>query len=168
MSLLSHLARDRLPIAVVVVSGVLMIAGCGSSKASSTVPKGPNKPSALSFMQANLEWAVCIRTHGVPNFPDPTFGAGGAQVNLSTPAGMLTSPALLSGAVLSVDFRRPLHQRRKRSCTNGADVKQKSARRRWVGDKPGVCGIQPTSGAGVRLDVAGFRGPSHFLGGVRV
>lgn len=46
-------------------------------------------------MQANLEWAVCIRKHGVPNLPDPTFGAGGAQVNLSTPSGMLTSPAFL-------------------------------------------------------------------------
>ncbi|MGH2894905.1 MAG: hypothetical protein ACRDPM_16805 [Solirubrobacteraceae bacterium] len=29
----------------------------------------------------------------MPNFPDPTFGAGGAQVNLSTPPGMLTSSA---------------------------------------------------------------------------
>ena len=29
----------------------------------------------------------------VPDFPDPTFGAGGAQVNLSTPRGMLTSTA---------------------------------------------------------------------------
>ena len=29
----------------------------------------------------------------VPNFPDPTFGAGGAQVNLQTPPGVLTSAA---------------------------------------------------------------------------
>lgn len=94
--MLFTLARDRLPIAVVAASGVLLIAGCGSSKSSSTVPKGPNKSSALSFMQANLEWAACIRSHGVPNFPDPTFGAGGAQVNLSTPAGMLTSPAFVA------------------------------------------------------------------------
>jgi hypothetical protein len=27
----------------------------------------------------------------VPDFPDPSFGAGGAQVNLQTPRGMLTS-----------------------------------------------------------------------------
>ncbi len=27
----------------------------------------------------------------MPDFPDPTFGAGGAQVNLQTPAGMLSS-----------------------------------------------------------------------------
>ncbi len=29
----------------------------------------------------------------MPDFPDPTFGAGGAQVNLQTPRGMLTSAA---------------------------------------------------------------------------
>jgi hypothetical protein len=47
-------------------------------------------------MQANLAWAACIRSHGVPDLPDPTFGDGGAQVNLSTPNGMLTSPAFFS------------------------------------------------------------------------
>ncbi len=47
-------------------------------------------------MQANVAWAACIRSHGISNFPDPTFGDGGAQVNLSTPAGMLTSPAFFS------------------------------------------------------------------------
>jgi len=28
--------------------------------------------------QAWLNWAKCIRAHGVPNFPDPTFPGGGA------------------------------------------------------------------------------------------
>jgi hypothetical protein len=28
--------------------------------------------------QAWLSWATCIRAHGVPNFPDPTFSGGGA------------------------------------------------------------------------------------------
>jgi hypothetical protein len=28
--------------------------------------------------QSWLSWAACIRTHGVPNFPDPTFPGGGA------------------------------------------------------------------------------------------
>jgi hypothetical protein len=31
----------------------------------------------------------------VPDFPDPTFGAGGAQVNLQTPRGMLISAAFV-------------------------------------------------------------------------
>ena len=93
MSVLFHLARHRMSIAVVVVSGVLVIAGCGSSNTSSSTSKSPSSASSpSSFAQSQLAAARCIRTHGVPDFPDPTFGAGGAQVNLQTPRGMLTSP----------------------------------------------------------------------------
>jgi outer membrane murein-binding lipoprotein Lpp len=100
MAVRFQLARRRMPIAVVVVSGVLAIAGCGSASkppgasnsatTSSSARKRPSSPS--SFARSQLAAAKCIRSHGVPNFPDPTFGAGGAQVNLSTPPGMLTSP----------------------------------------------------------------------------
>jgi hypothetical protein len=87
-------ARHRITIVLIVVPGVLVIAGCGSSKSSSTVAKRPDKSSPLSFMQENLKWAACIRKHGFPNLPDPTFGDGGAQVNLSTSINM-TSPGFM-------------------------------------------------------------------------
>jgi hypothetical protein len=45
-------------------------------------------------MQENLKWAACIRSHGFPSLPDPTFGAGGAQVNLSTNINM-NSPGFM-------------------------------------------------------------------------
>lgn len=79
--------------------GVLVIAGCGSSTkpsatsqsatASPTAVKSParsrsaSKRSPPAYAQAQLKAAACIRSHGFPSFPDPTFGAGGAQVNLS-------------------------------------------------------------------------------------
>ena len=44
--------------------------------------------------QAWLSWAKCIRTHGVPNFPDPTFSGGGA-VQISGAGGSI-SPQLQS------------------------------------------------------------------------
>ena len=44
--------------------------------------------------QAWLSWAKCIRAHGVPNFPDPTFSGGGA-VQISG-AGGSSSPQLQS------------------------------------------------------------------------
>jgi hypothetical protein len=31
--------------------------------------------------QAWLSWAKCIRAHGVPNFPDPTFSGGAVRVS---------------------------------------------------------------------------------------
>jgi hypothetical protein len=44
--------------------------------------------------QAWLRWAGCIRAHGVPDFPDPTFPGGGA-VQVAA-AGGPASPQLRS------------------------------------------------------------------------
>jgi hypothetical protein len=44
--------------------------------------------------QAWLNWSKCIRGHGVPNFPDPTF-SGGRAVQISGP-GTSSSPQLQS------------------------------------------------------------------------
>jgi hypothetical protein len=45
-------------------------------------PGGP--PPALSERQREqaLAYAHCIRKHGLPSFPDPTFSGGGEQLNL--------------------------------------------------------------------------------------
>jgi hypothetical protein len=43
---------------------------------------GPDNQSALTPAQQNqyLKAAACIRSHGVPNFPDPTFSGGGVHI----------------------------------------------------------------------------------------
>jgi hypothetical protein len=57
-------------IAITLASG-LLIAACGSS----------GKPSsATSGGDPLLNLARCMRAHGVPNFPDPTPGGGGVQI----------------------------------------------------------------------------------------
>ena len=48
----------------------------------------------MTFAKSQLAAANCIRSHGFPNLPDPTFGAGGAQVNLSASINM-DSPGFL-------------------------------------------------------------------------
>jgi hypothetical protein len=74
----------------------LALTACGgSSKPRRTDPSSTDKGSPSGFARSQLAAAACIRSHGVPNFPDPTFGGGGSQVNLSTPRGMLTSPAFM-------------------------------------------------------------------------
>jgi hypothetical protein len=52
----------------------IAVAGCGSSSSSSynAGSTGPND-SAASNSQG-LKFAQCMRSHGVPNFPDPTGG----------------------------------------------------------------------------------------------
>ena len=60
-------------------------------------PSGP--PPALSESQklAALAFARCMRTHGVPDFPDPTFsGRGGKQIALGS--GNSQSPAFQHAA----------------------------------------------------------------------
>jgi hypothetical protein len=43
--------------------------------------------------------ARCIRTHGMPNFPDPTFAAGGKGVGVDLgPGENLGSPAIKRAA----------------------------------------------------------------------
>jgi hypothetical protein len=37
--------------------------------------------------QKFLEWAACIRAHGMPSFPDPVFSNGGVQIRIAAPPG---------------------------------------------------------------------------------
>ncbi len=87
----SHLC---LPIVLAALGSALALGACGGSSKPSSTSKSPSSlGSPSSFARSQLAAARCIRSHGVPNFPDPTFGAGGAQVNLNTLPGMLTSSA---------------------------------------------------------------------------
>jgi hypothetical protein len=69
MSVLLHLTRHPVPIAVLVVAGVLVLAACGG--ASSKPSSASNSGSAQG-----IRFADCMRSHRVPNFPDPTVSAG--------------------------------------------------------------------------------------------
>jgi hypothetical protein len=71
----------RLPIVVAVLGTVLTIAGCGSSRKPATA----GAPSRPQFLQ----YAACMRSHGVPDFPDPGAGGGiqlGDGMNPFSPA----------------------------------------------------------------------------------
>lgn len=59
----------------------LLIAACGGSGSGST---GAGKPSRAQ----EIAFANCIRSHGVPNFPDPTSNQrGGLQIAQSDRSG---------------------------------------------------------------------------------
>jgi hypothetical protein len=85
----SHRHR-RTALAFVAVGCGLAIAGCGftgnSSEAASS--GGPQSPAVAS---AFLKFANCMRSHGVPNFPDPGSGRGidispGSGIDPASPA----------------------------------------------------------------------------------
>jgi hypothetical protein len=66
-----------------VLSCVVLLAACGGSSPSS------RKPS-ISYSQV-VKFSECMRSHGVPNFPDPSPGGGiqfngGAHINPFSPS----------------------------------------------------------------------------------
>jgi hypothetical protein len=72
-----------------VIGCCVTLAACGSTGApSGTVTVGAN--SSQSGSSHALQFALCMRSHGVSNFPDPTSGGGinldGTGVNPKSPA----------------------------------------------------------------------------------
>ena len=55
-------------------AGIAM-AGCGSSSPSSSNAASTGPKDAAASNQQALRFAACLRSHGVPNFPDPSGGA---------------------------------------------------------------------------------------------
>lgn len=67
--------------ALTVGACALAVAGCGSSG---------HRPSASSHAQTTLAFSECMRSHGVPDFPDPGAGGGlsigGTGINPFSPS----------------------------------------------------------------------------------
>lgn len=77
----------------------------GALQACRALPSPWNSTSqqlSSSQQQAWLDWARCIRTHGLPDFPDPTFS--GSQVHDS---GIGSSSVQLQSAMDSCKSQRP-------------------------------------------------------------
>jgi len=76
----------RVSTASLAAAAALVLAACGSSS-----PKTVSQVAA-SAQNDGVEFASCIRSHGVPNFPDPTSSSGGGlRIQQSQTAGSGTS-----------------------------------------------------------------------------
>lgn len=61
--------RRAMPPTLAVIGCAAALAACGSSKGNSSSGAGPRFADGVKF-------ADCMRSHGVPNFPDPSSGGG--------------------------------------------------------------------------------------------
>jgi hypothetical protein len=84
-------------VAVPALASALLLAACGSGPSvpgvagsgstTTTTSPGPATPGSRSGALAELlKYSKCMRSHGVPDFPDPTVGTGG-QISLKITAG---------------------------------------------------------------------------------
>jgi hypothetical protein len=85
--------RARLLTVAALLCGAL-VTGCGGSSSSPT-GGASTSASAASAVESGLAFTRCIRSHGVPNFPDPKVS--GQMVRLGS-ASTLQSPAFQSAA----------------------------------------------------------------------
>lgn len=73
-------STSRLPVAAAAIAAAIAIAACGasgspsaSSSAGASSSNGQPSPGQVAQGQRELvAFAVCLRSHGVPNVPDPT------------------------------------------------------------------------------------------------
>jgi hypothetical protein len=66
-------------------------------------PQGsPPPPITLAQQDSFTANAKCIRTHGIPDFPDPSFGPGGRGVGIIFPPG---APRPTSAALMLADAK---------------------------------------------------------------
>jgi hypothetical protein len=72
---------------VVIVAAAVMAgitAACSSSSSSSSSHASGQASGQASSSSGSLAFSACMRSHGVPNFPDPVTGANGqAQVQIT-------------------------------------------------------------------------------------
>jgi hypothetical protein len=61
----------------------------------SLLPNGGVAPQLTAAQQQQfLNWAACIRAHGLPDFPDPDFSGGGVRIRIGVPGGPPNQAAL--------------------------------------------------------------------------
>jgi hypothetical protein len=64
---------SRLPVAVAAIAATTVIAACGSNSATSPGSSSPGRHlTPAQAQQDAVNFSRCMRSHGVPNFPDPT------------------------------------------------------------------------------------------------
>jgi hypothetical protein len=79
-----RISRAGLVIAALLATAVL-VTGCGGGSSGSSTAQGG---SSASLQSAALRYTDCMRTHGEPNMPDPTFTGGHATLDITPGSGV--------------------------------------------------------------------------------
>jgi hypothetical protein len=67
--------RTRAAAVITVMAAALLMAACGGSLSSTGTASSPNAGGSADS-PSGLAFARCVRSHGIPNFPDPIDSSG--------------------------------------------------------------------------------------------
>jgi hypothetical protein len=62
-------------LAVVLLGGCGLVAGCGGGRSAASAPS-PSAATDAQILAVGREYAQCLRTHGIADFPDPVVADG--------------------------------------------------------------------------------------------
>lgn len=68
--------KGGIAVTLVAITCAMALAACGVS-----IHLGGDASGGASLAQAELKVSQCMRSHGVPSFPDPSGGGGGFNLN---------------------------------------------------------------------------------------
>jgi hypothetical protein len=63
--------RHALPVAAVIATTVFALAACSNGSGPSAGSGGSSSAAGASTFTSAVAYSACMRSHGVPNFPDP-------------------------------------------------------------------------------------------------
>lgn len=91
-----------------VAAGVALLAtACGGGGTSTDAASPGTSHNVSSAYSKALAYSQCVRSHGVPNFPDPTISDGNIGLNLGNNAGV--SQSALQAAENACQSLSPVH-----------------------------------------------------------
>jgi hypothetical protein len=98
----------RRAVMLAVTAGVTVLAtACGAGGTATDAASPGGSHSVSSAYAKALAYSQCIRSHGVPNFPDPTISDGNIGLSLGNNAGV--SQSALQAAQNACQSLSPIH-----------------------------------------------------------
>ena len=90
------MGRQKITATLLALAGfgcALALAACGASAPPGAATATNASADASSHYSTQLKFSQCMRSHGVPDFPDPTFPPGGGIIEGVGPGVNPQSPA---------------------------------------------------------------------------
>lgn len=114
--------RHALTILLLTAVGGIALAACGSSSPGSSTSSAQFHADAIAF-------AKCMRSHGIPSFPDPGSNGGGLQIKASGGPGGPPQTLTVGGTpIAATTFRTAMQSCRSKLPNGGHPTAQQLAK----------------------------------------